>query len=198
MEPERFLAGQHIRTAVVTDEDNYRIVRVPPQYASLFKSDRCIESWMHQCPFLPRVLEELDAAQLAQLKEAVAGCMRVLVEIKPDVLCPKRKLEGRLRGNSAKNKAYGGDLVDYVQSSQLDAACSPAAQVATCAVLSRTRPVAVCTGNRMTFDVVDVDVDVDESAEGASATHPHAATRTAVAAMRRTRSKVLLSAAAAS
>ncbi|KAI9007777.1 hypothetical protein DFJ74DRAFT_374601 [Hyaloraphidium curvatum] len=167
-DPHRYPAGGHMRLEVSTAGASDPIVRFPPQYAAFARYDRAIESWLLQDsgtssrPSLPDFLDEEGGPQ-RDVNDAVAmRSMRCVIELKPDVLCPKSKRSETDDESREKNAAYGGDLLDYLKSPYFDPSYNPVAPVASYAVLSRTRPIAICTGNNMTYGFVDVR----EAAEG--------------------------------
>jgi len=167
--PDRYPASAHIRTVIATGGESNPIVKFPLQYKQFFELDRSIEAWLledgEDKPKLPAVLEDgedepelpkFDEALPAEITRIAQRSVRTVIELKPDALCPKRKLLTRDAESLAKNAAYGGNLFDYIKSPYFDPVFNPVAQVTTYAVLSRTRPVAICTGNKMTYGCVDI------------------------------------------
>jgi hypothetical protein len=168
----RYPASKHLKTLVTTDACRRPVVTVPNQYAQFSKCAKKIESWMRQPadavfpdqPSFASVSAEgsagLDQAGLYSL--LAKTCARVIVELAPDALCPMRK-GGRSSGDAA--EAIGGDLVDCIESEYRDDRHDPVSQVVTYAALTRTKPVAICTGNTMTYGWVEVR---EQSGEGGS------------------------------
>ena len=156
---ERYPASKYLNTTVSTDKEQHAFVKMAPQYDQFFLVDRIIESWMRsssatdeefplQYPFptfdpiddsTPKTLPNMSMLQF---------CARVIVEIKPDVLCPRAKLVSDPPENE--------DLLTYIRSDQFNPVFNPVSQVVTYATLTRTKYVAVCTTNGITFGLVDI------------------------------------------
>jgi hypothetical protein len=134
-------------------------VPMPQQYARLYTNDRVIEFQYEESGLdflslgvtLPTLLDESNSTH----QQIAKKCSRVMVEIKPDALCPKRKLVSDDQMEE-KNAAYGGNLFDYMQSPHFDPEFNPVAQVVTYALASRTKCVMIHTMNHMTLGLIDV------------------------------------------
>ena len=168
-ERDRYPAGDHITTTVYTSGD--RTSLVPMHFYPVYQQDRTIETRWNQLAqsgrVFPSVLENDEDARAGM----EARCSRVVVEIKPDCITPKKRLEGGSDPadvRAAKNAAYAGHLINYMKSSFFHPLYNPVAQVVTYAVASRTSPVAVCTINRMTFGFVGDDPPLEAAANPAS------------------------------
>jgi hypothetical protein len=155
-DPRRDLlpAGAYVDTTVSTGGESDPIVPIGQPYKEFYKFDRTMESWLlagvKGKPQLPTYSD--PEAKVAEAAEGpiLASCMRGIVEMKPDALCPKKR-DDRKSLSHPDNVAIGGHLVDYMQSAAFDSHFNPAAQVVTYGLLSRTRPIALCTGNHMTY-----------------------------------------------
>jgi len=133
-------------------------VPVPPQYAGFYKLDRAIEFKYHPSGLLshprlrlPNVLQS-DAEEAVD-QQVVSRHARIVVEVKPDSVCPKPKV----RDDEAKNQAYSGSLVDYVKSPHFDPLYNPVAQVVTYGCATRTNCVMIHTLNQMTLGRISDD-----------------------------------------
>src|SRR5690606_21284702 len=93
-------------------------------------------------------------ASTEEQRRYAALCSRIIVEIKPDVLCPVKKLETGV-DKAQRNKAYSNGLYEYMTSNYFDEAKNPVAQAATYAAASRTNCFMIHTLNSMTLAQFD-------------------------------------------
>ena len=157
---ERYPIARYLWTRVSSASQPIDVIKVPPQYHGFFEFDRVIESRFRSDGVPPKLDDFLKATpdQESNYREIAKRCVNIIVEIKPDVLCPKKKDETVSRDPELvlKNQCLGGNLVDYIHSKFFDPYFNPVSQVVTYAVLMRTRPVAICTGNVMTYGWVTI------------------------------------------
>ena len=167
--PHRYPASHYVSVRVPTD-GGVGVVRMPPHLRNWYRLDRAVEATL--CGFPPRA----DAAglfahhaEMVNMTSAVARlvrlCGRFIIEIKLDAVCPQRRYV-RWRNHTAeelhdRNAAVGGGLLDYVLSEHFDPHFNPVAQVTTYACATRTRHVAVCTLNHMTYGCVEMREGAD-------------------------------------
>jgi len=137
---------------------NPSFVPMPPQYKRFYDLDRSIEFEYHPKGLLseprlilPHVLE--DTKEMDVALDYVARHSRTVVEVKPDVLCPKSKVNSG-ENHEAKNHAYSGNLVDYIQSPHFDPLFNPVAQVVTYGFATRTKCLMIHTLNQMTLGLI--------------------------------------------
>ena len=162
---DRFPIKKYARLVVTPGGGNANGAFVPmaPQYARFYKVDRSIEfeyrpTGLFSYPRLrlPHVLQN-DAETMANL-ETIRRHSRIVVVVKPDVLCPKLKLmSDDFEDCEAKNQAYSGNLADYIKSPHFDQSFNPPAQVVTYGFATRTKCLMIHTLNQMTLGLIADD-----------------------------------------
>jgi tRNA A-37 threonylcarbamoyl transferase component Bud32 len=152
---EHFPVIPYIRTVVRcgSERGTETIAPMPRHYQSIYIKDKCIEmTWLENvnATRLPDLEHESEPAH----RNYASLCSRIVVEVKPDVLCPiKRLFSGA--DMEERNNVYSAGLYEYMTSPYFDERKNPVAQAATYAAASRTNCFMIHTLNHMTLACFD-------------------------------------------
>ena len=150
-------AQKHLKTEVLPGKST--LVKVDPQYASLFEPDDTITAVVKG----PKPINELLGDVLGKELYDTSGLGNVTVEVKVPINCPYPMYDDPVK-HKVDNEVICGHLVDYAQTFRFAEKYNPLRQLATYLILLRMMFGVVTTLNHTTFVLLEL---VDTAAQGA-------------------------------